>query len=74
MIPFPSDLLTHVKTSAAARKGFDLYAGRHGAAAAHQMSYGLLSSIGYYAAAAEVDTANAAHWMALANRMIRLGF
>ena len=63
-----------IKTSAAARKGFELYAARHGDAAAHAVNYGLLSSIGFNAAAAALDVSNAAQWEAAASLMIERGF
>ena len=75
-IPFPSDMIAAagIKTSAAARKGFELYAGRHGDAAARAVSYGLLSSLGFNAAAAALDVANAARWEAAARLMILRGY
>ena len=38
----------HIKTSHAAAKGFSLYAGRHGEAAALAVCYGRLSTLGFY--------------------------
>ena len=38
----------HIKTSHAAAKGFSLYAGRHGEAAARAVCYGQLATVGFY--------------------------
>jgi len=47
-----------IKTSVAAAKGFDLYAARHGSAAAEKLSYGQQSYIGFLFYAGDMPRLN----------------